>query len=236
MGYEFVSPKYNTDSLVKYKPGYSHVKLFEVDTISMDETGEFILIPKICESNYVEANLKYRKIGGNYVEFGGTIRDFVIKVIPSINNATELLGLYKFIAEAEKQISATISADDKQFIPPPPLPANAPDTIILFWNRSIPGASFTILDPKARIKSAKLCWSPKLKDVNGLNYTFTATAIMDNAWFDNEQTVKVYSIQVTNSVNSISILNPNNYLSFSQSFYNSKLHNYRNGNRSNSNI
>jgi hypothetical protein len=72
----------------------------------------------------------------------------------------------------ELNLCFTVTSDDKQFIPPPPAKANPPDTVRLTWNRGIPGATFTVVDPKARLQSGKFCWTPKKNQASDLPLHF----------------------------------------------------------------
>jgi hypothetical protein len=113
-----------------------------------------------------------------------------------------LHGPYLFEINCCQQICFTIVSDDKQFIPPPPNKPSQPDTLSLTWNRGIAGATFTTVDPKARLKAGKFCWTPILSQVSAIPYTFTVTAT-DNACPKNESTTRSYSIKVKAPENSI---------------------------------
>lgn len=177
------------------------------------ESGDVVFTPTINNSNYATTSelIEYRKIGNKYVEVGGILSDFVLKVanVCPVNNPPILFGPYKYTVEADKQICFTIQSDDKQFIPPPPFKPAPPDSVRLIWNRAIAGATFTIVDPKELHQRGKFCWTPKLTQVSDLPYTFTVTA-RDNGCPRNEIIVRSYSIKVTEPFNSIYKSNPQN--------------------------
>ncbi|MFM9945307.1 MAG: T9SS type A sorting domain-containing protein [Bacteroidia bacterium] len=167
---------------------------FSIDTIY----GYFIFTPTALDAEYSLSNetIEYSNIGGKNREEGGFMNDFVIRVTECpLNNPPILNGPYKFEVDLEKEICFTITSDDKQFIPPPPGKPSPPDTVRLTWNRAIPGATFTIIDPKTRLQKAKFCWTPKLKNVSDLPYTFTVTA-NDNSCPNSAKLVKSYSVKV----------------------------------------
>lgn len=163
------------------------------------ETGDIIFTPIDCSESTV-ANItvtEWRKDStGKYQIIGITHRDVQFWVVTCPDNNPPLLyGPYKQTVCAGTQICWTISSDDKQFIPPPPQKPNPPDTVRLTWNRGIPGATFTIVDPKERLQKGKFCWTPKKNQASDLPYTFTVTA-RDNACPRNAVTVKSYSVKV----------------------------------------
>lgn len=204
LGLEFINPKSNKDSSLSFKSGYSRNRPFGSDTIYSDLYGDLVFVPQICDNNYVNSfEIKeYRKIGNQYKEIGGVVHDFVLKIILSLNNPPTLFGPYKYVVDAGNQICFTIISDDKPFIPPPPIKEYTSDTIHLTWNMTIPGATFTIVDPKSRLKSGKFCWTPKLSQANDLVYNFIVTAT-DNSWLYSEKTEKSYTIKVNTPVNSV---------------------------------
>ena len=163
------------------------------------ETGDIVFTPTDCNETTIASIRVYewrKDSSGKYVNIGFTHRDiqFIVKSCPG-NNPPVLNGPYKYDVCAGTQICFTITSDDKQFIPPPPAKANPPDTVRLTWNRGIPGGTFTIVDPKARLQSGKFCWTPKKNQASDLPYTFTVTA-RDNSCPLNAVTVKSYSVKV----------------------------------------
>ncbi|MFM9944077.1 MAG: PKD domain-containing protein, partial [Bacteroidia bacterium] len=163
------------------------------------ETGDIIFTPTNCSETTIASIrvTEWRKdSSGKYQNIGETRRDIQFITINCPDNNPPLLnGPYKYEICAGSQICFTVTSDDKQFIPPPPQKPNPPDTVDLTWNRGIPGATFTILDPKARLQKGKFCWTPKKNQASDLPYTFTVTA-RDNACPRNAITVKSYSVKV----------------------------------------
>ncbi|MCC6722504.1 MAG: hypothetical protein IT243_09910, partial [Bacteroidia bacterium] len=163
------------------------------------ETGDLIFTPTDCNESTVAVIqvTEWRKDStGKWKDIGVTRRDvqFWVETCPG-NNPPTLNGPYKYDVCAGNAICFTITSDDKQFIPPPPAKANPPDTVRLTWNRGIPGATFSIVNPKARLQSGKFCWTPKKNQASDLPYTFTVTA-RDNSCPLNAVTVKSYSVKV----------------------------------------
>ncbi|MCB9252739.1 MAG: gliding motility-associated C-terminal domain-containing protein [Flavobacteriales bacterium] len=163
------------------------------------ETGDIVFTPTDCNETTIASIrvTEWRKdTTGAWQKIGITHRDiqFIVQTCPG-NNPPILNGPYKYDVCAGTQICFTITSDDKQFIPPPPAKANPPDTVTLTWNRGIPGATFTIVNTKARLQSGKFCWTPKKNQASDLPYTFTVTA-RDNSCPLNAVTVKSYSVKV----------------------------------------
>ena len=149
--------------------------------ICLDEfTGDIIFTPTKCgEIAVVVIQMtEWRKDStGKYKKIGVTRRDmqFIVMSCPDNNPPSITNTKYTFrVCEAE-QICFNITTDDKVKKPPPPTPAPDPDTVQLNWNRGIPGATFTIIDTSARLKTGRFCWTPPLGTSSTLPYTFTAT-------------------------------------------------------------
>ena len=164
------------------------------------ETGILILTPTDCsEITKIAVSAKeWRKDStGKYIQIGEIIRDVVLNVIqcPS-NNPPLLAGPNKYEVCAGNNLCFTIVSDDKQFIPAPPNKPSPPDTVNLTWNKgNLKGASFSIVDPKARLKKLRFCWKPTENDVNDLPYTFSVSA-RDNSCPLNAITTKSYTVKV----------------------------------------
>lgn len=149
--------------------------------ICLDEfTGDIIFTPTKCgEIAVVVIQMtEWRKDStGKYKKIGVTRRDmqFIVMSCPDNNPPSITNTKYTFrVCEAE-QVCFNITTDDKVKKPPPPAPAPDPDTVQLNWNRGIPGATFTIVDPTARLKTGRFCWTPPVGSSSTLPYTFTAT-------------------------------------------------------------
>ncbi|MFT5480277.1 MAG: hypothetical protein ACI9NN_001244, partial [Bacteroidia bacterium] len=96
--------------------------------------------------------------------------------ITSSNVPPIILGKFEHSVCVGEQLCVTFTTDDKVKVPPPPLPAPMPDTVSLKWNRAIPGAGFTILNPGARHQTGRFCWIPTEADVSELPHSFVLTA------------------------------------------------------------
>lgn len=149
------------------------------------ETGDLIFTPTDCSQQAVVVIQidEWRKNSkGVYENVGITRRDmqFIIQNCPGNNPPKITNKTFKYSVCAGTQICFDITTEDKAFVPPPPAKSPPPDTVNLTWNRGIPGATFTIKNPKAREKTAEFCWTPKKNQASDLPYTFTASAIDDN--------------------------------------------------------
>jgi gliding motility-associated-like protein len=164
------------------------------------ETGDLIFTPTECgqEAIVVMQIDEWRKNSkGKYENIGVTRRDmdFLIQNCPDNNPPTITNKVYKYSVCAGTPLCFDITTQDKPFVPPPPAKTPAPDTVNITWNRGIPGATFTIKNPKAREKTGTFCWTPKINQASDLPYTFTATAI-DDACPKNALTTRSFSIIV----------------------------------------
>jgi hypothetical protein len=147
---------------------------FYMDTAS----GNIIFTP----TNYGEVGVltfevvEWRKdTSGKWVWVGKTRRDLQVNVkddfgyndAPSLSASNYNLS----ICEGDK-ICFDIQSKDA-----PSLPfQTVPDTLILDWNKSISGATFTVKNPTDREKTAQFCWQTKKGDARDAAYYFTATA------------------------------------------------------------
>ena len=111
------------------------------------------------------------------------------------NNPPIIDGPLVYEVCAGEQLCFNITSDDKRLVPPPPAPPPPPDTVTLKWNRGIPGATFTIINPNALHQTGRFCWIPEVENANVLPYTFTVTA-RDNFCPLNLTTVRAFSIKV----------------------------------------
>jgi gliding motility-associated-like protein len=163
------------------------------------QTGDLIFTPTKCNEVAVVViqMTEWRKDStGTYKKIGVTRRDMQFLVMNCPGNNAPIITNKKFgysVCE-EEEICFDIVTDDKVFIPPSGIRPD-PDTTYLTWNRGIPGASFTINDPTARLKTAKFCWTPPKGSASSLPYTFTAT-VKDNACPLNATATRAFSIRV----------------------------------------
>lgn len=164
-------------------------------------TGDIIVTPTNCQGETTVAVIETTEWRANPVtgvmeEIGKTRRDlqFIVKQCPG-NKPPVVNGPYTHSICEGSQLCFNITTNDLPFIPPPPAPIPPLDTVLLDWNGGIPGATFTILDPTARLKTGRFCWTPPIGSASTLPYTFTATA-RDDACPLNAVTVRGYRVLV----------------------------------------
>jgi len=145
------------------------------------ETGDIIFTPTDCsEVGIVVIQIdEYRRDSATkkWELIGRTRRDMQLIVTNcGPNNPPEIKGNNTYsVCEGDK-LCFKIDGTDKQFTP---FQTKA-DTVQMKWNRGIPGATFSILNPKDREKTAEFCWQTKMGQASDVYYTFTVTAADDN--------------------------------------------------------
>jgi gliding motility-associated-like protein len=145
------------------------------------ETGDIVFTPTQCDEVgiIVIQVTEWRKDSARnkWVKIGYTRRDMqlIVKTCPD-NNPPYFGTLNKYSVCEGNKLCFFIDAKDDPFLPK----QIVPDTVTLTWNFGIPGATFTIVDPKAREKQALFCWQTKIGDARPNVYSFTATAKDDN--------------------------------------------------------
>ncbi|MBR9917135.1 hypothetical protein GYB29_05505, partial [bacterium] len=162
-------------------------------------TGDIILTPTRCDEvtvAVIEVKEWRKDSTGTYKLIGTTRRDmqFITKTCPD-NNPPEIDGPYAYNVCAGAQLCFNVTTDDEVFTPPPPAQAPPPDSVKISWNRGIPGATFTVTNPTARLQTGQFCWTPTLDQASDLPYTFTVTA-RDNACPLNAVTVRSFRVTV----------------------------------------
>lgn len=163
-------------------------------------TGDIILTPTNCSEETIAVieitEWRANDSTGVMEDIGKTRRDlqFLVKSCPG-NKPPVVNGPYSHSVCEGQQLCFNITTDDQPFIPPPPAPIPPADTVTLNWNGGIPGATFTILNPTARLKTGRFCWTPPVGAASSLPYTFTATA-RDDACPLNAVTVRGYRVLV----------------------------------------
>jgi len=162
--------------------------------------GDLIFTPTKCDevAVVVMQMTEWRKDStGKYQKIGATRRDmqFIVTRCPDNNPPRITNTKFNYSVCEGDQICFNVTTDDKVFVPPPPAPTPDPDTVQLRWNRGIPGASFTIIDPTARLKTGRFCWTPPIGAASSLPYTFTAT-VEDDACPMNASATRAFQIFV----------------------------------------
>jgi gliding motility-associated-like protein len=168
--------------------------------ITLDsETGDIILTPTRCDEvtvAVIQVNEWRKDSAGVYKKIGVTRRDmqFITKTCPD-NNPPIVNGPYNYSTCAGTQICFNITTNDPVFVPPPPATTPPPDSVKISWNRGIPGATFTVINPTARLQTGRFCWTPGASHASDLPYTFTVTA-RDNACPLNAVSVRSFRVTV----------------------------------------
>jgi gliding motility-associated-like protein len=145
------------------------------------ETGDIIFTPTDCsEVGVVVIQIdEFRRDSATkkWELIGRTRRDMQLIVTNcGPNNPPEIKGNNTYsVCEGDK-ICFKIDGTDKQFTP---FQTKA-DTVQMKWNRGIPGATFTVTNPKDREKTAEFCWQTRVGQASDVFYTFTVTAADDN--------------------------------------------------------
>jgi len=147
-------------------------------------TGDLIFTPTNCSEVAVFAIkvTEWRDNAAGVPEVVGTVtRDIQIAVTSCPGNKPPVVnGPFSYSVCEGNQLCFNISTNDLPFIPPPPAPIPALDTVQLYWNNGISGASFTILNDTTRLKTGRFCWTPPMGSASSVPYSFTATAEDDN--------------------------------------------------------
>lgn len=147
----------------------------------MDKTsGDIVFTPVKCDQVgivVIEVKEHRKDSSGNWVEIGKTRRDMQIIVRDDCNyNNSPTISNDKYKDPCEGDlICFKIYAKDVTFTPNQTIP----DTTDITWNRGIPGAKLTILNPKDREKTAEFCWQTKIGDAREVAYAFTVS-VTDN--------------------------------------------------------
>ncbi|MBL7836112.1 MAG: hypothetical protein JNM67_01225, partial [Bacteroidetes bacterium] len=145
-----------------------------------EETGDIIFTPTKCDQTGVIVIRidEWRKNPDTkkWEHIGFTKRDMQLIVeICGDNNPPYFQANNKHSVCEGNKLCFNIVTKDDPFLPN----QTVPDTLQLTWNFGIPQASFTILDPTAREKTAQFCWETKIGDARPNAYTFTTT-VKDN--------------------------------------------------------
>ena len=146
-------------------------------------SGDFIFTPVGCSEvavTVIEVKEWRKNSSGVYQEIGKIRRDmqYIVRSCTD-NNPPKINGPYVYNACEGNQLCFNITTEDAVYVPPPPFSPGAPDTVTLSWNSGIPGATFTIINPTARLQTGRFCWTPPEGSAQDLPYQFTTTAMDD---------------------------------------------------------
>lgn len=135
------------------------------------ETGMMMFRPMKAEQTVMRIRTQLYKKGKKVGEISRDFQLIVVKcpsnnvpVLSGISCATPLATNFTTSACAGSKICFDICATDR----------DSTDTLSMYWNGGIPGASFTILNPSAQHKTGRFCWTPKASDA-GKEYSFVVT-------------------------------------------------------------
>jgi hypothetical protein len=161
--------------------------------------GHAIFTPVDCnEITIVNVETKeWRKDSSKVYQLVSTShRELQFTVIScSGNNAPTIQANSEYTICDGEQLCFNITTDDKRLIPPPPMPAPPQDSVSISWNRGIPGASFTVLNPTDTFQTGRFCWTPNLNNTQVETLQFTVKA-RDNSCPTPGNSHKVISIKV----------------------------------------
>ena len=139
--------------------------------------GDVIVTPTKCDEVpvLVIEQTEWRKdTSGVYRIIGKTRRDMQLWVKDDCgyNKSPVINGPFSYkVCEGEK-ICFKVKITDETFTPN----QTTPDTVLGKWNAGIPGATFKVVDPKAREKEYEFCWTPSIGMASDVSYSFTVTA------------------------------------------------------------
>lgn len=162
-------------------------------------TGDLIFTPTSCNeiSSWVIEATEWRKDTAGTPQIVGKARRDVLTITSTCpdNNVPLINGPYAYNVCEGDQLCFNITTSDQVFTPPPPASAPAPDTVLLSWTEGLPGASFTILDTTARLKTGRFCWTPPAGSNSDLPYTFTAMVDDDHCDI-NRKSYRAFRVKV----------------------------------------
>ena len=181
-------------------PPYSNPNASPPIGIYLDPvTGDLIFTPTSCNeiSSWVIEATEWRKDTAGTPQIVGKTRRDVVSITSTCpdNNVPNINGPYTYTVCEGDQLCFNITTSDQVFTPPPPASTPAPDTVLLSWNEGVPGASFTIQDTAARLKTGRFCWTPPLGSNSDLPYTFTAMVDDDHCDI-NRKSYRAFSVRV----------------------------------------
>ena len=139
--------------------------------------GDVIVTPTKCDEVPVLCieQTEWRKdTSGVYRIIGKTRRDMQLWIRDDCgyNKSPVINGPFSYkVCEGEK-ICFKVKITDETFTPF----QTTPDTVLGKWNAGIPGATFKVVDPKAREKEYEFCWTPPIGSASDVLYSFTVTA------------------------------------------------------------
>lgn len=162
--------------------------------------GDFIYTPtSLTDAGPIVLEIsEWRKDNrGKYSKISTAHTELYVSTSASLeNNPPTIMGTRSHTAVVGQQLCFDIQTDDQIFVPPPPAVPPLADTVSLSWNRAIPNATFTILNPSSRLKTGRFCWTPIQGSESPLPYTFNVVA-RDNSCPLNAITTASFLISVS---------------------------------------
>lgn len=211
------SGKYSNNQPINvYYPGtlkYPYVNPTANPPIGMyvdPSTGEMIFTPTQCDEHtiYAVQVVEWRKdtATGRMAKIGAVTRDIELKAKQCPSSYVPIIsGNFKSTVCEETRLCFTVSATDQTKKPPPPMPTPEPDSVVMYWNHGIPGATLTAQKDTFREKESMLfCWQPKKGDARPWPYTFVVGAT-DNNCKELGITSRSFQVFVTPKVEAFSI-------------------------------
>ncbi|MBO6516959.1 MAG: T9SS type A sorting domain-containing protein [Bacteroidia bacterium] len=215
--YELTTPLTSASSNVNYKTNFQFDKPFlpyypgslkhpysnpngspPIGVHFNQSTGELVYTPIDTNVSAVAVLVKeWRKdASGKPTQIAVYHQEFGSKTIQAPSNNPPVIKSTTFAEVcAGDQVCFTATTDDKVKVPPPPLPVPDPDSVRIWWSNTIPGATFTVLDKKARLQSAQFCWIPKNSDASDVYHALKITA-QDNHCPTHAITTKIVNVRV----------------------------------------
>ena len=156
---------------------------FYLDPLS----GDMIFRPMQQQETVLKVRVEeWRKINGVYKLIGVATRDMQFIILANCTNKNPTLsGLTSYEACAGQQICFTINTNDLDFL----------DTTKIYYDNSIPGATWTSTNGTAKRAQGTFCWTPQESDASTLPYYFRATVEDDHCPLNGRST-RSYAILV----------------------------------------
>lgn len=197
----FAMPMDAPSSVIALRSGFAFDQPIQTNSNSFkldSATGNIYAEPSTCgDLGMVFFSLKqFQNFSNKDVEISDSRIFYKLKVQEfSGNNAPEFIDANDVEVCAGDEVVLVIKTDDKVKIPVPPQKTPPADSISLKWNRGIPDAVFTIMNPDSQFQTGRLVWQTQVSDARKKPYAFTVTA-RDNHCPFNLTSTKTISIHV----------------------------------------
>ncbi len=151
------------------------------------QTGDMVFRPLQQQETVMKIKVEeWRKINGVYKLIGIATRDMQFIILANCNNITPtLLSLQPFQVCAGSQLCFYITTNDQNFS----------DTTRIFWDHSIPAATWSDNNGTVKRAQGQFCWTPTEADASTLPYYFRATVEDDHCPLNGRAT-RAYTITV----------------------------------------